>query len=79
MTGALQAVLNRVLKQTPATVIIFFHSIFGLFLISIYILIEAGIKGNGFRFSGYTGRQYGILAAAVLCDSIDLIMMTVAF
>ena len=68
-TGAIQAVLNRVLKETPATVIIFYHGLFGLILVSTYIMIEAGITGEGFRLLGYTARQYGILMACCLCNS----------
>ena len=75
--------MNRVMKETPATVVIFYHGLFGLILVSIYLLIEAAFFddgfGDGFRILNYTSRQYGILVACVLCDSMELISITMAY
>ena len=78
-TDSIAAILNRVLQHVPTSIIITYHSVVGLVLVGSYILIEAAITGNGFRFTEYTGRQYGIIIAAVLCDSLTLITHTIAF
>ena len=78
-TGALASVLNRRLKDTPASVIIFYHATLGLIIVGTYILIEAYLIGNGFRFNDYTGRMYLIVAGSIACDSLELFMMTIAF
>ena len=56
-----------------------YHSLLGTVLMSAFILIEAAITGNGFRFSEYTGRQYGYLLGAVLFDNLGLFMVTIAY
>ena len=78
-TGAGQAVLNRVIKHIPVNVIIFYHSILGMTVVGIIILLEAAITGDGFRFLQYTGRQFGYLTASCVCDSIALFAFTMAF
>ena len=78
-TNAIQAVLNRVLQHIPVNIIITYHSILGTVLLGAFILIEAAITGNGFRFTEYTGRQYGYLLGAVLFDSVCLFMATIAY
>ena len=71
--------MNRVLHFLPVNVIITFHALLGFTLVGTYILIEAAITGDGFRFAEYSGRSYGILLSAVLCDSLCLFMATIAF
>lgn len=69
--------LDRYLRATPAPVVIFWHSLNGLLLISIYIVLEAVISGNGFRF--YTGRQYLIALISTAVDAIAMSSSTIAF
>lgn len=78
-SGAIQAILNRKLKLVPTNVIIFYHGLLGFILFGCFILIEAAITGDGFRFADYTGRQFGILTCCTLIDYLSLVMMTMAF
>ena len=71
--------MNRVLQHVPVNIIITYHSLLGITLVGTYILIEAAITGNGFRFTEYSSRSYGFLLSAVLCDTLCLFMATIAF
>ena len=51
----------------------------GITLAGAYILIEAAITGNGFRFTEYSGRTYGILISTLLSDSLAMFSETIAF
>ena len=76
---AITATLNRVLQHVPINLIIFCNSVFGLAQFGSYIVIEAAVTGNGFKIAEYSGRQYGFLTAASLCDATCLYMATLAF
>lgn len=75
--NAVSNVLDRYLNATPVPVVIFWHSLNGLILISLYIVLEAIISGNGFRF--YTKRQYLIALASVAVDALAMTSSTIAF
>ena len=77
--GAIQAILNRVLKLVPTNVIIFYHGLIGFILFGCFILVESAVTGDGLKFADYNGRQFGILAGCTLVDSLSLVMMTMAF
>ena len=51
---AMCAVLNRALKETPAPVVVFYHTINGFIIAWIYIITEMLITGNGTRLANYT-------------------------
>ena len=53
---AICSVLNRSLQQTPAPVIVIYHSTLGIILSGTYICVEAAITGDSFRFADYTKR-----------------------
>ena len=77
LTNAMNNVADRYLNATPVPVVIFYHSVNGFVLISIFIVLEALITGNGFRF--YTARQYFLIVVAVVIDSIVMLAGTMAF
>ena len=70
------AVLNRALKALPTPIILFYHSILGLILAFTYILIEAWITGNGFRFPTYTNEMLMITAGASVFDAFACLLAT---
>ena len=77
-------VLNRVLKATHSSIIMFYHGITGLvFAFSGIAIIELTGKGeaaeSGLTLFNYSAQVYLILTAGVLCDSIALNCYTMAF
>ena len=53
---AIVLVLNRALKETPAPIVIFYHTTFGILLALVYIIVEAIVTGKGTRINDYTMR-----------------------
>ena len=72
-------VLNRALKETPAPVVVFYHTINGFIIAWIYIIVEMLVTGKGTRLVDYTLRQYLIVCAASTFDSGALLLGTLAF
>lgn len=54
-----------------------YHGLIGGILASLFILIEAAVKGGEFRF--YTLNQYLILGGAATWDTIACFSMTIAY
>ena len=67
------------LKRHPTPVVIFYHTIGGITLAGIYIVIECIITGEKSRLTEYTGRQYLLATACSFFDAGSLIMGTLAF
>ena len=76
---AMCGVLNRALKDTPAPVVVFYHTINGFIIAWIYIITEMLITGKGTRLIDYTLHQYLIVCAASIFDSGGLLLGTLAF
>ena len=53
---AIVLVFNRALKETPAPIVVFYHTTFGIVLALIYIIVEAIVTGEGTRINDYTMR-----------------------
>lgn len=51
----------------------------GILVIGSYIIIEAAVTGEGSTLTGYTGKEYGFLIGACLCDTACVFLATVAF
>ena len=73
------AVTSRILKDVPTPVIIFYHTIGGITLTSLFMMVEAWVTGNGTRLTGYTKYQYGVCLGASLFDTVTLIAVTMAY
>ena len=48
------AVFNRTLKETPTSVIMFYHGLGGLIPVGAYILIETALSETGMRMMSYS-------------------------
>ena len=73
------AVLNRRLKETPAPILAIWQSFLVAFVLGIYILIEAAITGNGFRFAAYTGSMYGLAEIGAICNVACMFCYIISF
>ena len=73
------AVSSRLLKDVPTPVIIFYHTIGGMVMTSVYMMIDAWVSGNGTRLTEYTGYQYGVIMGACLFDTGALLFVTTAY
>ena len=73
------AVSSRMLKDSPTPIIIFYHTIGGFVMTSIFVLIECLVTGEGTRMTEYTGRQWAIAFAASACDMCALFSVTLAY
>ena len=77
-------VMNRALKATHSSVIMFWHGILGLiFAFSGIAFVELTSKGaaaeSGLTIFNYTSQVYLLLTAGTFCDSIALNCVTIAF
>ena len=75
---AIIAVSSRNLKETPAPIILFHHSIIGFVVISIYILTEYGIR-NELRMREYTLKMWLIVFGGAFCDSSAVLGTSIAY
>ena len=73
------AVLNRRLKETPAAILAIWQSFIVAFVLGVYILIEAAITGNGFRFAAYTGNMYGLAEIGAICNVACMFCYIISF
>ena len=74
------ALTSRMLKEVPTPVVVVYHTVGGLVLTSLFIIFDAWLSSSGgFRFAGYSAKQYGICLAASLFDTVGLICFTVAY
>ena len=71
-------VANRNLKDTPTTVILFYHGIIGLVIVWAYIAIEAAITGE-LRMSDYTFRMWLISLIAAAIAASETLTITIAY
>ena len=72
------SVANRNLKNTPVTVILFYHGIIGLVLLWTYIAIEASIKGE-LRLSNYTLETWLISLISATFSASETLTTTLAY
>ena len=77
-------VMNRALKATHSSVIMFWHGILGLvFAFSGIMFVELTGKGaaagTGLTIFNYSAQVYLLLTAGTFCDSIALNCVTIAF
>ena len=73
------AVTNRMLKDTPTPVIIFYHTATGMLCTLVYILIEMWITGHSSRMAEYTSSEFLILICASFFDTGALLFVTIAY
>ena len=73
------AVLNRRLKETPAAILAIWQSFIVAFTLGVYILIEAAITGNGFRFAAYTSSMYGLAEIGAICNVACMFCYIISF
>ena len=74
MTVATVNVLSRALKNVYVSAIIFFHSVFGITVSGICLLIKQDVS-----LIGYTRNQFLLLGVAVVCGSIAINANTIAY
>ena len=74
MTAATANVLSRALKNVYISAIIFFHSVLGIIVSGICLLIKQDVS-----LIGYTRNQFLLLGAAVVCGSIAINANTIAY
>ena len=72
------AVFNRSLKAVPTAVVLFYHALFGIPMILIYIGIEAAIKGE-LRLTEYSAKLWAMSYGAASPDSFGCALATMAF
>ena len=72
------AVTSRMLKQLPLAIIVVYHTIVGVVLTFLYIVLEAVFTGT-WRFTSYTSSQWLICLAASACDAGALFGVTLAY
>ena len=78
--GSITSVLNRTLKEIPASLIMFYHSLSGVIVMIIVILIEAALSSeNTIRMFTYTRYQFMILIVATVFNAITVYTHTKAF
>ena len=73
------AISIRSLKGVQTSLILFWNSVGGIFLTSIYLLVELIAFGDPERFSNYTARQLGIAFGSCAFDSISIAAITIAY
>ena len=76
ITFSINSVFNRKLKAIDYSALMVYHGLIGTILASLFILIEASIRGE-FRF--YTLHQYLVLFAASFWDAVACNSMTIAY
>ena len=77
---AWQAIVTRMLKQVPMSVILFWYTSSGIILTTIFLIGEMAITGAQHRiFGSYTSRHFLICLGAAMFDSGSLIFLTLAF
>ena len=76
ITFAICSVFNRKLKEIDYSALMVYHGIIGGILASLFILIEAAIKGE---FRIYTPWQYLVLMGACIWDAAACNSMTIAY
>lgn len=77
--NAFTCVLNRKLKGVHHAVVMFWHGCLGLSVAALYIIVEAAVTDNGFRFTLYTTRQNLIMAIASLFDAAAIYCNLLAY
>lgn len=70
-------VLSRKLKDIPVSVILVFHSTFGLTMASIWLLAQSFISGNDIRV--FSIETYVMLLLICVIDFVQLNCATIAF
>ena len=73
------AVLNRTLKEVPYSVVLFYHSFFGLFVTSAFLLLSWLLTSRPLYFLDFDPFDNMILFSATLCDAIGVMTQTIAF
>ena len=62
----------RSLKTVPPQVVMFYNTMFGFSVSTVYILFEMLITGRGTRLAGYTARQYGFCTLSATFDVLSM-------
>ena len=73
------AVSTRSLRTLRPEIIIFYYTLFGLIITSIFIPVEMSITSMPSRLMSYTGRQYWIVIAVSAFDAGSMIGNTFAY
>ena len=69
------SVMNRALKDVPASLIMFYNSFIG----GLGIIVATAASGNEFTMLNYSGYQWIILSVASIAGTLALFAHTIAF
>ena len=73
------AVLNRSLKEVPYSVVLFYHSFFGLFSSTVLIVLLVCFTSRPLYFLDFSPFEDLLLFVATCLDSISVMSQTIAF
>ena len=73
------AVLNRSLKSIPYSVVLFYHSLFGMAATVLILLVSFAFFGRPLYFLALARFDIGLLVGASFLDAIGVLAQTVAF
>ena len=73
------AVLNRSLADIPYTVVLFFHSFFGIFISFILLVALILFANRPLYFLEFSPLENSLLFTATLMDAIGVMAQTIAF
>ena len=71
------SVYNRKLKNVDYSIVMCYHGMLGTTLTSLFVCIEAAIRGGEFRF--YTPTQYLLMMGVSLFDVIAVNGLTISY
>ena len=73
------AVLNRSLRQVPYSIVLFYHSFFGMTATVLILFVWSLLYGRPLYFLKLARADFALLAAASFLDAIGVLAQTVAF
>ena len=73
------AISTRLLKEVPTPVIIFYHTMGGLVMTTLFILVEMAVTHSPCRFGSYTANEMWIALGASAFDTAALLNVTAAY
>lgn len=73
------AITTRLLKEVPTPVVVFYHTLGGLIMSGLYILIEMAVTHSPCRFASYSASEMWTAIGASAFDCSALLNITAAY
>lgn len=77
--SAANQVLNRSLKDVPYSIVLFYHSFFGLVASSVTIAVLLLVTKRELAFLGFEPFENALFFGATAADTIGVMAQTIAF